>query len=261
MSQLQQLRDKLAKCDDQILEALLERNAIVEEIMAYKEANDMKILQPEQEAKQEKHIKEKLEGKRHKNEVMSVFKSITKNSKKIQAKQLFNYNICVIGFMGAGKTTISDYLNTLFAMKVVEMDQLIVEREGMSIPDIFEIYGEPYFRNLETNLLIEMQDEKNVVISCGGGVPMREKNVVEMKKNGRVVLLNAKPETILERVKDDHNRPLLEGNKNVEFIADLMSKRREKYEAAADIIINTDGKTELEICEELVQKLLEMDAK
>lgn len=261
MSQLQQLRDRLAKCDDQILEALLERNAIVEEIMAYKEANDMKILQPEQEAKQEKHIKEKLEGKRHKNEVMSVFKSITKNSKKIQAKQLFNYNICVIGFMGAGKSTISDYLNTLFAMKVVEMDQLIVEREGMSIPDIFEIYGEPYFRNLETNLLIEMQDEKNVVISCGGGVPMREKNVVEMKKNGRVVLLNAKPETILERVKDDHNRPLLEGNKNVEFIADLMSKRREKYEAAADIIINTDGKTELEICEELVQKLLEMDAK
>lgn len=261
MSQLQQLRDRLAKCDDQILEALLERNAIVEEIMAYKEANDMKILQPEQEAKQEKHIKEKLEGKRHKNEVMSVFKSITKNSKKIQAKQLFNYNICVIGFMGAGKSTISDYLNTLFAMKVVEMDQLIVEREGMSIPDIFEIYGEPYFRNLETNLLIEMQDEKNVVISCGGGVPMREKNVVEMKKNGRVVLLNAKPETILERVKDDHNRPLLEGNKNVEFIANLMSKRREKYEAAADIIINTDGKTELEICEELVQKLLEMDAK
>lgn len=260
MNQLEQLREKLAQCDDKILEVLLERNAIVEEIMAYKEANSMKILQPEQEAKQVKRMKEKLEGNRHPNEVMSVFKSINKNSKRIQAKQLFNYNICLIGFMGAGKSTISDYLNTLFAMKVVEMDQLIVERQGMSIPDIFEIYGEPYFRNLETNLLVEMQDEKNVVISCGGGVPMREQNVVEMKKNGRVVLLNAKPETILERVKDDHNRPLLEGNKNVEFIADLMSKRREKYEAAADIIIDTDNKTELEICEELVQKLLEMDA-
>lgn len=260
MNQLEQLRERLAQCDDKILEALLERNAIVEEIMTYKEANSMKILQPEQEAKQVKRMKEKLEGNRHPNEVMSVFKSINKNSKRIQAKQLFNYNICLIGFMGAGKSTISDYLNTLFAMKVVEMDQLIVERQGMSIPDIFEIYGEPYFRNLETNLLVEMQDEKNVVISCGGGVPMREQNVIEMKKNGRVVLLNAKPETILERVKDDHNRPLLEGNKNVEFIADLMSKRREKYEAAADIIIDTDNKTELEICEELVQKLLEMDA-
>lgn len=260
MNQLEQLREKIAQCDDKILEALLERNAIVEEIMIYKEANGMKILQPEQEKKQLEHMKKQLEGKRHKNEVMSVFRSINKNSKRIQAKQLFNYNICLIGFMGAGKSTISDYLNTLFAMKVVEMDQLIVEREGMSIPDIFEIYGEPYFRDLETNLLVEMQNEKNVVISCGGGVPMREQNVIEMKKNGRVVLLNAKPETILERVKDNHNRPLLEGNKNVEFIGNLMGKRREKYEAAADIIVDTDNKTELEICEELVQKLLEVDA-
>lgn len=81
------------------------------------------------------------------------------------------------------------------------MDQCIVERQGMSISDIFETYGEEYFRELETNLLIEMQSQSNVVVSCGGGVPMRERNVVEMKKNGRVVLLTAKPETILERVK------------------------------------------------------------
>ena len=162
----------------------------------------------------------------------------------------------LIGFMGAGKSTISDYLSTVFAMDVVEMDQIIAERQGMSISDIFETYGEEYFRELETNLLIEMQSRTNVVISCGGGVPMRERNVVEMKKNGRVVLLTAKPETILERVKDNHDRPLIEGNKNVAFIADLMEKRRAKYEAAADIIIETDGKTELEICEELVQRIL-----
>ena len=77
----------------------------------------------------------------------------------------------------------------------------------MSISDIFEVYGEQYFRDLETNLLIEMQSRTNVVISCGGGTPMRECNVVEMKKNGRVVLLTAKPETILDRVKDSHDRP------------------------------------------------------
>ena len=84
--------------------------------------------------------------------------------------------------MGAGKSTISDYLSTMFAMEVVEMDQLIAEREGMSISDIFETYGEEYFRNMETNLLIEMQEKKNVIISCGGGVAMRERNVAEMKK-------------------------------------------------------------------------------
>lgn len=144
-------------------------------------------------------------------------------------------------------------------MDIIEMDQIIAEREGMSIPDIFEVHGEQYFRDLETNLLIEMQSRKNVVISCGGGTPLRECNVVEMKKNGRVVLLTASPETIFDRVKDSHDRPVIENNKNVPFIADLMEKRRAKYEAAADIIINTDGKSLIEVCEELVQQLLAMD--
>ena len=144
-------------------------------------------------------------------------------------------------------------------MDVIEMDQIIAEREGMGIPDIFEVYGEQYFRDLETNLLIEMQSRKNVVISCGGGTPLRECNVVEMKKNGRVVLLTASPETIFNRVKDSHDRPVIENNKNVPFIADLMEKRRAKYEAAADIVINTDGKSLIEVCEELVQQLLAMD--
>lgn len=167
----------------------------------------------------------------------------------------FNYNIVLIGFMGTGKSTVSFYLKKAFGMEVVEMDQIISERQGMSISDIFETYGEAYFRDLETELLIEMQSRTNVVISCGGGVPMRERNVTEMKKNGKVVLLTARPETILERVKNDHGRPLLEGNKNVGFIADLMEKRREKYEAAADITIETDYKTKQEICEELIQKI------
>ena len=109
-------------------------------------------------------------------------------------------------------------------------------------------------------ILIEMQSRSNVVVSCGGGVPMRERNVAEMKKNGRVVLLTAKPETILERVKDNHDRPLLENNKNVSFIADLLEKRRAKYEAAADIVVETDGKSELEICEELIHRLREAEA-
>ncbi|QFJ55898.1 shikimate kinase [Pseudobutyrivibrio xylanivorans] len=260
MDQLKILREHLRQNDEIILNALLMRNSIVEEIMAYKEAKGLQILQPEQDEKRDKWLSERLEGKRHGKEVQNVFKSIVENSKRIQARHLFNYNIVLIGFMGAGKTTISDFLSTCFAMDVVEMDQVISDREGMSISDIFEVYGEEHFRNAETNLLKEMQTKHNVVISCGGGTPMRECNVVEMKKNGRVVLLTAKPETILERVKDSHDRPLIENNKNVEFIEELMLKRREKYVAAADIIIETDNKTELEICEELVNALLKFDA-
>ena len=261
MNQLEILRESLGQCDEIILDALLMRNRIVEDIMAYKEANDIPILQPEQEAKQKEWLERRMADRRHKAEVEDVFGSITQNSKRIQARKLFNYNIVLIGFMGAGKSTISEFLKTAFAMDVIEMDQIIAEREGMSICDIFYVYGEQDFRDLETNLLIEMQSRTNVVISCGGGTPMRECNVVEMKKNGRVVLLTAKPETILDRVKDSHDRPLIENNKTVPFIAELMEKRREKYEAAADIVIETDGKDELQICEELIHRLRQMDNK
>jgi len=173
----------------------------------------------------------------------------------MKSKPPFDHNIALIGFMGSGKTTIANCLSSMFAMETIEMDALIAQREGMSISDIFDKYGEEYFRTLETNLLIELQAKSNTVISCGGGVPMRSQNVVEMKKNGKIVLLTAKPETIYNRVKDNHDRPLLENNKSVSYISELMEKRREKYEAAADLIIETDGKSKEEICQEIVDKL------
>lgn len=259
MNDLEMYREQLALCDDKIIDALAERSGIVERIMAYKEEYGMPILQPRQEEKQKKRIEEKLKGNKYKEEIQDVFSCIQKNSKRIQARQLFDYNIVLIGFMGAGKSTVSEYLSTLFAMKYVEMDQVITKREQMSIPDIFETYGEEYFRNRETELLIELQSERNVVISCGGGAAMRERNVAEMKKNGRVVLLTASPEVIYGRVKDTEDRPVLKGRKNVEGISELMEQRRGKYEAAADIVIRTDRKSVLEICEELIERLTEMD--
>ncbi len=261
MNQLEKLEEHLKYCNEIILNSLLMRNHITDEIMAYREGHGMSILQLDLEQKEKEWLTGRLQGKKHPEEIENVFCSIIKNSKRMQARRLFNYNIFLIGFMGAGKTTISDYLSALFAMDVVEMDATIAQREKMTISKIFEVYGEPYFREAETNLLIEMQSRHNVVISCGGGVPMRENNVAAMKKNGRVVLLTASPETILERVKDSHDRPLIENNKTVTYIAGLMEKRREKYEAAADIIINTNGKSELQICEEIVNKLMEMDGK
>lgn len=259
MNDLEMYREQLAICDDKIIDALVERNAIVEKIMAYKEKYGMPILQPAQESKQQKRLDDKLQDNKYRDEIKDVFQRILRNSKRIQARKLFPYNIVLIGFMGAGKSTISDYMSTMFDLKLIEMDQEISEREQMSIPDIFATYGEEYFRKLETQLLKDLQKGKNYIISCGGGVALREENVVEMKKNGRVVLLTASPEVIYDRVKDSNDRPLLEGNKNVEFIADLMEKRREKYEAAADIVIQTDNKTILQICEELITKLLELD--
>ena len=259
MNDLEMYREQLALCDDKIIDALMERNAIIEKIMAYKEEYGMPILQPQQERKQKVRLEQKLEHNKYQDEIYDVFQRILKNSKRIQARKLFDYNIVLIGFMGAGKTTVSDYLSTMFDMDIIEMDQEITDREEMSIPDIFATYGEEYFRDLETSLLVELQDRKNVIISCGGGTALREHNVAEMKKNGRVVLLTASPETIYERVKDSDDRPVLKGRKNVDGIAELMEQRREKYEAAADIVVQTDHKTVLQVCEELVQRLSEME--
>ena len=164
-------------------------------------------------------------------------------------------NVFLIGFMGSGKSTIATCLAKNYGMDMIDMDQLIVEREGMSISDIFEQKGELYFRDAETNLLIQMQEEQNKVVSCGGGVVLREENVQAMKESGQVVLLDAKPETILERVADDDNRPLLHGNKNVQFIRDMMKKRQPNYERAADFIIHTDGKSADMICKEIIEKI------
>lgn len=164
-------------------------------------------------------------------------------------------NIVLIGFMGTGKTTVSEQFSKMYEMEIIDMDRVIAEREGMTIPEIFLTHGEEYFRSLETRLLIELQSRESVIISCGGGVVMCERNVAEMKKNGKVVLLTATPKTILERVKDNEERPLLKNRKSVEGITELMEIRRPKYEAAADIIIETDCKTVEEICKEIMNKV------
>ena len=255
MGRLEEIRERLEVCDKQIVSVLEDRMDIIKESMEYKKENGLPILQPEQEKRQRKMLKEHVKENTYKEEILDIFTYIVENSRKIQARTLFTHNIFLIGFMGVGKSTVSDYLSKILASPQVEMDQVIVNKEHMSINKIFEEYGEEYFRNCETNLLIELQKKNNQIVSCGGGVAMREINVREMKKNGRVVLLTASPETILERVKDSDERPLLRGRKNTEYISELMEIRRPKYRAAADIIVDTDHKNVEEIAEEIVGKL------
>ena len=161
-------------------------------------------------------------------------------------------HIFLIGFMGCGKSTNAACLAEMTGARQVEMDQMIVENEGMAIADIFKEKGEAYFRELETKLIKSFAGVKPAVISCGGGAVLKEENVRLMKECGKIVLLTAEPGTIYERVKDSTDRPVLNGNMNVSYIKDLMEKRRPKYEAAADVRVATDGKTSEEICEEIL---------
>lgn len=164
-------------------------------------------------------------------------------------------NIFLIGFMGAGKSTVAKSLCRMMERELCEMDEMLVKRAGMPIAEIFKQYGEEHFRKMETQLLIDLQQEKNVVVSCGGGAVMREENVSYMKECGKIILLTAEPETIYERVKHSTNRPILNGHMNVDYIRELMEKRKGRYEAVADIKAATDGKSVNEICAEITAGL------
>jgi shikimate kinase len=259
MEKIEKIREKIGACDDIIIEQLAVRMSYIQEIITYKKATGIPILQPDQEKKQTDALQAKLCDNEFEEEILDIFKYIVKNSRRIQAKSLFDYNVFLVGFMGAGKSTIARDLMEKLEMDRVEMDEMIVKKQGMSISEIFDEYGEAYFRNLESNTLIELQKRKQTIVSCGGGVVMRPENADHMKKNGRVVLLTAKPETILERVKDSDERPILNNHMNVEFISELMEKRRERYLAVADIIVETDAKTVTQITDEIIARLIQLD--
>ena len=143
-------------------------------------------------------------------------------------------------------------------MELVEMDETIEAKQGMTINEIFAQKGEDGFRNIESALVERISKRENMVVSCGGGAVLRADNVQNMKKSGKIVFLTATPQTIFERVRYSTNRPLLNGNMNVEYIETLMEKRRSVYEAAADIVVTTDGKSEEELLEVLKKNIIRL---
>jgi len=166
-----------------------------------------------------------------------------------------NKNVFLIGFMGCGKSTMARLLSEKISAELVEMDETIESETGMSINEIFEKYGERHFRDLESELISRITEKGGAIVSCGGGAILREKNIECMKKNGEIIYLSATPETIYARVRFSTNRPLLNGNMNVEYIASLMGKRLPMYKKAADKTIVVDGKEKQQILEEILQIL------
>ncbi|MEY8392506.1 shikimate kinase [Lachnospiraceae bacterium 45-W7] len=164
-------------------------------------------------------------------------------------------NIYLIGFMGTGKSTVSHKLARLLGYEELDTDAWIVQRQGRSIAEIFEAQGEAAFRDMETALLEELAEGERKIISCGGGMAIREENADLMRKNGIVVLLTAEPETIFDRVKKDNGRPVLNGNMNVEYIRSLLAQRKPYYRAAGEMEIATDGRSPEEIAEKIVKEM------
>ena len=163
----------------------------------------------------------------------------------------------MIGYMGCGKSSVGKEIaqstNSLF----LDTDAWIEEKEQMTISDIFASKGESYFRDLETECLKELLEERihvlesKNVLSVGGGLPLKEENRKLLSQLGSVIYLKASPDTIYNRLKDDTSRPLLQGENPKKKIMEMMAVREEKYQDAANLVIDVDGKTIAEIVEEI----------
>lgn len=149
--------------------------------------------------------------------------------------------IFLVGFMGSGKSAIGRRLSYFLKMPYYDMDREIVRQQGMSIPEIFERYGEAHFRNLETEFLKEFRNEA-CIIATGGGVAMNEENRKVMRKSGLVFFLDATFEDIYARIKNDKNRPIVQ-QKTKDELQTLYNNRRRYYRDAAHIKVQTEGRS------------------
>ena len=162
--------------------------------------------------------------------------------------------LILIGFMGSGKTTIGNILSKKLNMDIVDMDLEIEKNLNISINDIFNLYGEKYFRNKEVELLEKLLKKDNIIISTGGGI-IETKEVINMLKEEKLVIwLNADIKTTVNRLKSElANRPKLKYEKNLEnTIKNLINNRYYKYKKASNIIIDVNNKNIDEVVSEIL---------
>lgn len=164
-------------------------------------------------------------------------------------------NIALIGMSGSGKSTVGSYISQSIGYKYIDTDSLIVEREEMEIDNIFKLKGEEYFRRLEASILKEIIGYENIVISTGGGVILREDNILSLRKNSIVFYFKSNSDNIYKNLKGSKEvRPLLEKEKDLKLNIEKMYKlRKEKYENSADYIIDVVDKDIYQIGNEVIK--------
>jgi shikimate kinase len=158
-------------------------------------------------------------------------------------------NIILIGMMGSGKSVVGKIISESLNYKFVDTDILIEEKYG-KISEIFKNSGEEYFRNLETQTAKEVANFNNTVISTGGGIILKEENMINLKKNACIIFLKAESFTLFTRTLNS-DRPLLQDG-GIDKIITILEKRTPLYKKYADLIISTDNKTITEIAEEII---------
>lgn len=160
-------------------------------------------------------------------------------------------NVILIGFMASGKSRVGRELARKLKFKFIDTDNLVEKKQKIRIKEIFARFGEKHFRKLETETLKAIKNFTKYVIATGGGIILKKINVGYLRKMGPVVYLKVSPEVVLKRVGTDRARPLLNTRERLKRIREILRPRQEKYETAADFMVNTDKLTTAEIAAEI----------
>lgn len=162
-------------------------------------------------------------------------------------------NIILIGMSGVGKSTIGKALSESLNMGFYDTDIIIEETTKLSIEEIFDKYGEAFFREIESKIIKELSSKENQIISSGGGVVLNNNNIVLMKKKGILVLLDSSLENLIDNLmKSSTVRPLLKGKDSIySKVKELYNTRKEIYNSSADFIVSVDDKSIEEIVYEI----------
>lgn len=163
-------------------------------------------------------------------------------------------NLYIVGFMGTGKTTVGKRVAHLLKREFVELDDMIVQQEGLAIVDIFAKKDEAYFRMVETDIVRQLAQQSNLVVSCGGGVVIDDNNIAVLKETGLMICLGASAKTIYERTKASDARPLLNVENPLEHIGTLLDQRALQYQKA-HYFIDTVGISIDEVARKIVERV------
>jgi shikimate kinase len=260
MEELDALRNAIDECDRELIEVFHKRLTLVKKILEVKLKSGQSILCPDREKQIIENAKKNIKDDDYKLEAEKFIDQVLRISRSYQSRKLFPYNIVLTGFMGVGKSTVGSELAKLLEMSYADSDVIIEKEAGMSINEIFRTQGENYFRAMERDIISRLGQLGNTIIITGGGAVMDPDNVKSLKQNGVIVFLDAQPEIIYERIKNNDNRPLLNGNMSLEAVRELYQKRIATYNSSADIIINTNEDSLSRITKEIVNSLYNMDS-
>ena len=165
-------------------------------------------------------------------------------------------NIVLIGYRGTGKSSVARLLAARNKWPLVSTDLEIIKKAGMPVPDIIRKRGWDYFRNVESEICKQVGKKDRTIIDTGGGAVLRKENVESLRQRGRMFWLTAEVATVIERIKNNSDRPSLTGKKSyVEEVEEVLNERLPLYKAAADHMIATDDRTVEEVANEIQEKM------